>query len=255
VVGLGVAILFQRYGTAALAARRQADDYIARHAGLGMREMVSRWLTTVRGKMNESLDEDGLAFHLELPDGQRVDVYIRDAQGAALSDTSGLMGRRREIVELMNYYLDQLPQEAVKDMRRAQGPSEVSIDTATTEVLTALAASIVGPEKAADVVRALEDRRDRQTEGRALSTELISRALSEAQVEPEQIAEFNALLTAQPTLWFATVELWSGSKLLDRAGGLIEINATRNDPFNQNGPFLTWDALPLEEAESVHSGR
>ncbi|GEM_PF-1909631 len=248
-VGIGLGVLFQRHGVASLAARRQADNYIERHAGLGMREMVSRWMTTVRGRLKDSLEEDGFAFNLELPDGGRIDVSFRDAQGTALSDSSMLTGRRQEIVVLMNHYLSVLPEELRQLATRRHGPSEISIDAASPEVLLALAQSIVGPDKADDVVQSLRQRRDDQTAGRSLSSEQVSRGLSEARVEPEQIAEFQAMLVMQPSLWFVTAEFKTSSgRLIDRAGGLMLVNPSGSNPYNQNGPFLTWEALPLEEA-------
>lgn len=256
VVGLGVAVLFQRHGVAALAARRQADDYIHRHAGLGMRELISRWLTTVRGKLQESLDSDGFAFSLALPDGGRVDVTIEDAQGTILSRTDDLTGRRREIVELMNYTLKPLAPELREQLTRQHGPSEISIESARPEVLLALASAIAGPDAADDVMRSLTQRRDDQAPGRTLTMDQIARALSEARMEPPQIAEFQAMLTTTPTLWLAIAEVkGSGGRVLERAGGLIEINSERIDPFNQNGPFLTWDLMPLEEAEESPNRR
>lgn len=290
VVGLGIAILFQRHGVASLAARRQADDYIARHAGLGMRELISRWLSTVRGKVADSIEGDGFAFTLEFSDGQRIDVYMRDAQGTSLADTSALTGRRREIVELMKFYLEQTPLEDQQHLLRRHGPSEICIASAPPEVLLALAQAIVGPERAEDVAEALSERRDERFDRREgtdsgsniaaesaaaeaieratggaspgggangrggmnshglASVDQVLRVLSEENVDPGKIAEFRAMLVAAPTLWFVTAELKGvGGKVVDRAGGLIELEAGRTDPFNQNGPFLTWETLPLDE--------
>lgn len=272
VVGLGIAMLFQRHGVAALAARRQADDYIARHAGLGMRELISRWISTVRGKLAESLDEGGFAFSLEFTDGQRIDVYLRDAQGTALAETSGLTGRRREIVELMKFLLEQGPQDEQNPLLRRHGPSEISLASAKPEVLRALAVAIVGPEKATKVAEAiarrLEDRANEDPSSRrstggmnprpdaTLPVEQILRVVREEGVEPNQVAEFQAMLVATPTLWFVTAEVrGAGGRVVDRAGGLIEIDPARNDPFNQNGPFLTWETLPLDEGLEAGVGR
>jgi hypothetical protein len=289
IVSLAVAILMQRNSIGYLAARRQADGYIDHHAGLGMREMVSRWLTTVRGRLNESLEDDGFAFSLELPGGDRVDVFLDDAQGAALARTDMLTGRRREIVEMMNAYLDLMESEGVLDeaqrtaldkglknkdsfamrqrthgkagepieelpMRRMYGPSEVSIKSASREVLEALASAITEPKKAIKVADALVQRREDQTGTRELAVDEVTRTLRELGIEDEEMHEISSMLVYAPTLFRVTAEVrGSGGQLLEKAVGLMEVQEGRNDPFNQNGPFLTWEAVPIEEDE--FSGR
>jgi hypothetical protein len=264
-----------------LAARRQADSYIDNHAGLGMRELVSRWLSTVRGRLRESLEDDGFAFSLELPGGDRVDVFFDDAQGSVLSRTDMLTGRRREIVEMMNVYLDLAEQsdqplsnenpgqglgpresfevrqrahgragEPIETMglRRKWGPSEISIRTAPIEVLEALASAVTDPKKAAKIAEALVKRRDDQATTRELAVDEVTRTLRELDVSPEAMREIGAMLVYTPTLYRVTAEQRSASgDLVAKAVGLLEVTDTRNDPFNQNGPFLTWETVPLED--------
>jgi hypothetical protein len=91
---------------------------------------------------------------------------------------------------------------------------------------------------------------------RALAVDQILRGLSELQIPPTKISELQAMLVGTPTLWFVTAELkGAGGRVLDRAGGLIEVNTAKSDPFNQNGPFLTWETLPLDEGSLTSSGR
>jgi hypothetical protein len=282
IVSLAVAVLMQRNSVGYLAARRQADGYIDHHAGLGMREMVSRWLTTVRGRLKESIEDDGFAFSLDLPGGDRVDVFLDDAQGAALSRTDALSGRRREIVEMMNAYLDVYEQSAaaqtdnrpeekglgkrdsfttrqrqhgvagepveVLPNRRKYGPSEVSIKTAPREVLEALASAVTDPKKAAKIADALVQRREDQTGTRDMAVDEVTRTLREIDVDDEEMHEISAMLVYSPSLYRVTAEVrGSGGKLLEKAVGLMQVQEGNNDPFNQNGPFLSWEAVPLED--------
>lgn len=303
VVSLGVAVLMQRNSTGYLAARRQADGYIRHHAGAGMREMVNRWLTTVRGRLKESIESTGLAFSLDLPDGARIMVYFDDAQGSVLARPDAYTGRRREILEAMNAYLDLLerqqqalavqtraapagpgqpippatpqpflsatnnPGEVGVPLRRQYGPSTISVKTAPREVIEALASAICDPKQVVKIADIVVKRRDDLEESRGGATreagtsgavgatgtrdptvDEVTRVLREAGADNEQIHEFSSMLVYSPTLYRVTAMLRDSSgRLLDKAGGLIELNEGRNDPFNQNGPFLTWDLMPLEE--------
>jgi hypothetical protein len=40
-----------------------------------------------------------------------------------------------------------------------------------------------------------------------------------------------------------------GGRLVEKAVGLMEVKEGQQDPFNQNGPFLTWETVPVEEDE------
>jgi len=58
------------------------------------------------------------------------------------------------------------------------------------------------------------------------------------------------MLVYVPTLYRVTAEVKSSSgRVLEKARGLMEVNEGRNDPFNQNGPFLTWESVPLEDEQ------
>lgn len=307
IVSLAVAVLMQRNGVAFLAARRQADGYINHHAGLGMREMVSRWLTTVRGRLKESIEDDGFVFSLELPEGTRVDVFMDDAQGTALARADAFTGRRREIVEMMNAYLD-LVEESTQlaasstqpasragshaakssrhannakesragrvhttglagssssqptpdgaDLRRMYGPSEISIKTAPREVLEALASAVTDPKRAKDVADALIRKRDDQTGTRDLPVDEVTRILREIGLDDDELHEINAMIVYTPTLYRVTAEIkGSGGRLIEKARGLMIVDEGHNDPFNQNGPFLTWETVPLEDEPAGQEGR
>jgi DNA-binding transcriptional ArsR family regulator len=304
VVSLGVGMLMQRSGAGYLAARRQADGYMQHHAGAGMREMVNRWLTTVRGRLKESIEEDGFAFSLDLPDGGEILVFLDDAQGSVLARPDAYTGRRREILESMNAYLDLLelqqqglaarsaaagapgvpvapqpfvsastrPGEIPIELRRQYGPSEISLRTAPREVIEALASAICDPREVTRIADTIVSKRDdlaqnfgrpsggrRSAAGEAAggggvrepTVDEVTRVLREMGVTDEQIKEFSSMLVYSPKLYRVTAELRdSGGRLLDKAGGLIELTEGRNDPFNQNGPFLTWENLPLEETRA-----
>lgn len=273
VVSLAVGVLMQRNGAGYLAARRQADGYIKSHAGLGIREMVSRWLTSVRGRLADSLESDGFAFSLELPGDQHIDVYMDDAQGSALARADAHTGRRREIIEMMNAYLDLLeygptatagpgqkpvPQprpvaEGELPLRRMYGPSEISLKTAPREVLEALAAAVADPKKTQIIADTILRNRDGESGdgSRVQSVDEVTRALREVGVDNEAIREITAMLVTTPKLYMVTAELrGANDRLLDKARGLLEVNEGNNDPFNMNGPFLTWETVALDDTST-----
>lgn len=274
VVSLAVAVLMQRNGTGYLAARRQADSYIKAHAGLGIREMVSRWLTQVRGRLSDSLESDGFAFTLVLPGGDHIDVYLDDAQGSALARSDALTGRRREIIEMMNAYLDLLeygpigaapgqrpPPRAQTGgagdlpLRRMYGPSEISLKTAPREVLEALAAAVADPKQTVAIADTIIRKREGHDGTRVQEVDEITRSLREVGVDDEAIREIGLMLVATPKLYKVTAELrGSGDRLLDKAEGLLEVNEGNNDPFNMNGPFLTWESVELEDHSPERGG-
>ena len=179
-----------------------------------------------------------------------MDVYFRDAQGAALSDTAALAGRRREILEDMKFLIDQHlsqipPEQRPDDLYRPVGPPELSLDTASEIAIRALCFAVVDdPSKAQRAAKALLDRR---LAGKSQPGD-IPNALKDLDLREREKKEIGAMLVATPSLYECTVETRDlGNALLDRSAGLYVINESRNDTFKQGG-FLTWDQLPLTEA-------
>lgn len=246
--GLTIGLLMDRHGTSYRAMARQVSNYKNHHRAAGIQECVLRWLDTARGKLEQSLDQDGLAFTLEVQGRGTIQVYFQDAQGALLSDTSQLVGRRREIIEDAKFLLDQLPPEGqVEGLFRPVGPAEISLATAPAVVIQALCIAVTGDQKkglfaATAILQRRGNVDERKPEGSAVQTALASTSLSE-----EEKRELASMLITTPKLYEVTaVTASSGGKVLDRSAGLYQVDDARNETFKQGGSFLTWDELPLD---------
>lgn len=267
---LAVVVLLERQSTATLTVRRQIDAYHSHHISFGMREMVSKWLRQFRGSVEDNLDSDGRAFSLQLPGGNTVSVYIEDAQGLALSDPSQFVGRRREILEFMSGYIQTRSHpEDVDKLLRPVGPDMICVTTAPREVLVALASAVVAEDEVPAVVQALESiagGRDSTNGGgttlgsdpagvggaSGASSTRIARngtnaAIADLSISDGAKRELIAMTTTRPTLYRVVCVEEDSRGPLWRAGGFMEIDtSSTSDVFDQGGPFLTWEQLPLE---------
>lgn len=267
---LAVVVLLERQSTATLTVRRQVDAYHSHHISFGMREMVSKWLRQFRGAVEDNLDSNGRAFSLQLPGGNTVSVYIEDAQGLALSDPTQFVGRRREIVEFMSGYIQTRSRpEDVDKLLRPVGPEKICVTTAPRDVLVALASAIVSEGEVPVVVQALESiasgRDNTNGGGTTLGTDpagvdgasgasstRIARngtnaALADLNISEDAKRELIQMTTTRPVLYRVVCVEEDSRGPLWRAGGFMEIDSTSSsDVFDQGGPFLTWEQLPLE---------
>lgn len=243
--GLAVVVLLDRHSGSHRAVARQVSNYINHHRAAGIMECILRWLDTARGHIEQSLDDGGLAFSMVHPRDGRIDVYLHDAQGAALTDASALSGRKREIAEDLKTILDALPESLrVEGMTRPAGPAEISINGAPPIVIQALCAAIIAkPEKAVAAANALIRARTDQK----LTPADLHTALTQADLDPADLRELQAMLVISPKLYMCTAETKDSSgHLIDRSQGLYEIDDTRADTLKQSGAFLTWEQIPLE---------
>ena len=257
--GLTVGLLMERHGISFRAVARHVENYKSHHRSSGIKECILRWLDTARGRVDQSLDENGLAFSMEVSGEGRLDVYLRDAQGGCLSDPAALSGRRREIVEDMKFLLESVPAaNRPEGCLRPVGPAEISIDSAPELVIRALCRAVIPePERADQAAAAIFDRRatTRSQGGPAsgavgglggVGTGNIADALRDLPINERQRREIASMLVAQPTLYECVVETRdTGNKLLNKSTGLYKLDDSRSDTFKQGG-FLTWDALPVE---------
>lgn len=166
VVALGVVILLERHGVTQLATARQIRGYSAYHQSAGLREVFNRWMPTVRGRVLESLEEDGRAFRLNMPKSGYIDVYMADGQGTVLSDTETLSGRQREILEDWIAILKSPPGELAQRLPpettrlfRAVGPPQISVKSADPAVIEALCMAVLAdPSSARQAANAIVNR-------------------------------------------------------------------------------------------------
>lgn len=242
--GLTVAILMERHGTSYRAVARQVGNYKNHHRSAGIRECILRWLDTSRGRLEQSIDTDGHAFTMIVPGRGEIRVYFQDAQGALLTDTSQVIGLKREILDDARFLLSQIQEENLPEgVFRPAGPPEISVSSAPAIVIQALCIAITGEERsgivAANAILA------RRSAGRA-EAGTIQNFLADVQLSEEQERDLASLLVVQPKLYEVLAEtVDSSGKLLDRSAGLYLVDEARNDTFKQGG-FLTWDELPLQ---------
>ncbi len=278
VSGLVAAVLLERHSITSLAMARQINGYRQYHQSAGLRELVNRWMQSSRGRLQDSIMADGLAFRLRMPRSGTIEVYFFDAQGMALSDYSGLGGRRREIVQDTAALLTNPPPDLAGvvaadpgPLTRAHGPASISIRSAPPAVLEALCLAVTANTKtarqaaaaiedyAAELLRAEENERGGAagaggTGGAggvggatgALASGGVGRVLMDEGLEADDIREIESMLVTRNTLWQVVAEVRDDAgRLIDRSGGLFEASE-RIDTFNQNAGFLSWDSLPLE---------
>ncbi|MBY0312949.1 MAG: hypothetical protein K2W85_12835 [Phycisphaerales bacterium] len=247
--GLSVGLLMDRHGTSYRAMARQVGNYKNHHRAAGIQECVLRWLDTARGKLETSLDNDGLAFTLEVRGRGEIRVYFRDAQGALLTETTQLVGRKREIIEDAKFLLDQLPPEGrIDGLFRPVGPAEVSLASAPAVVIQALCIAVTGDQSkgmfaATAILQRRGDGDGRRPEGSSIQT-----ALAQAPLSDDERRELASIFITTPKLYEVTaVTVNSTGRILDRSAGLYLVDESRNETFKQGGSFLTWDELPVDQ--------
>lgn len=244
VAGLTVATLMERHGTSYRAIARQVSNYKNHHRAAGIKECILRWLSTSRGRLDTSIAEDGHAFTMIVPGRGEIRVYFRDAQGALLSDTSQLVGIKRQFLDDANYLLAQIPPESRPDgLFRPAGPPEISVSGAPAIVIQALCIAVTGDERAGVV--AANAILSRRSQGKFEGANIQS-VLAEVSLDEQQKRDLASLLVVQPKLYEVLAEtVDSSGRVLDRSSGLYLVDDARSDTFVQGG-FLTWDELPLQ---------
>jgi hypothetical protein len=252
--GLTVGLLMERHGISYRAIARNIGNYKNHHRAAGIKECVLRWLSTARGRVDQVLDDDGLAFRLDVRDEGVIEVFFEDAQGSIVSDTTSLTGRRREIVEDMKFLLDQVPpDQRPDDLYRPVGPAELSFNMAPDMAIRALCLSVISvPDKALDAAEAIVRRRE---SGKAAPGD-IAGILRELPIQERERREIASMLVSSPSLYKVRADTRDTSGyLLDRSVGLYKVDDTKSDTFAQGGAFLTWDSLTLEDRDRLPSAR
>lgn len=249
---LALVLLLERRAVSQRIMARQIAGYTGHHRSAGIREMINRWLTTTRNRVGDALDNGGQAFRLELPGGEMVVVSFADGQGAALIDETNAVGSRRDIIRSMREYLDGLPLELTTYATRSVGPAEISLMAAPAIVIEALVVATVEPQRVPRAVEAILARRN----AGVLERQQLPDALRDVGLTEDEQAELLDMLVEAPTLWMVQADVLDQDGFLtSRSIGLMEWTVeSRSDPFNQSGPFLTWDEIPLDQVEAESPG-
>lgn len=211
---LAVAIALQRASVQRLMVQRQVTEYRRHHDMLGAQAVIRYWLSQFKGR-NDALSSlarsEGAAHEFEMPGGVRIQVYIRDGQGLAKADLSGINAPKKEWFEWVLY---RLPTESPGLVRRI-GPAEISVNSAPKPVLAALVDD--GDDFADAVVAARADR--------PLDAERLRQILDQTVASQESIAEAQRLVTFTPTLW--TIEVLATDRVNPddqrRFAGVVEM--------------------------------
>lgn len=270
VAALAGTLLLELQSGSSLAVNRQAKVYEDHHLSAGMRELISQWLLTGGGEIAERLEDDGLAFELELPQGKRIRVYLEDAQGTVLRELSSVGGAPARLLDRVIDHLEltgaaapPLPPPPVStpgapsafddpyavdpylqapEVFRNVGPVQVSVNAASETVLEAIATACGNPDAARTLMR---DIRSKARPGsRITSEDLASMISSLRNLHQSHAQELRSILTAQPTLWRMTVETRYGNlstARVERSAAMIEVST----PGQNLGPIgvvvLSWE--------------
>lgn len=244
VASLALVVLLERRAVSQRIAARQIAQYSGHHRAAGIKEMINRWLSTTRNRVGESISAGGHAFSMELPSGEVIEVSFSDGQGAAMIDDSAVSGDRRDLIRAMRDHLESLPPILTDGVTRSVGPAEISLQVAPAIVIEALVVATVEPQR---VPRAVEAILTRRSAG-LLHRDRLPEALTDAGLNEDERDELLSMLVEAPTLWRVQADVVDRSgRIVSRSVGLMEWSIeSRSDAFNQSGPFLTWEEVPVD---------
>jgi len=258
VVSMGVGLAMTRFTAQARTVARQTEKYRQHHLGRGLQEAVGAWLRQQNGReLHEALDpETGHAMDIVLADGSEVAVFLRDAQGAALSNLTGL--GEREIEEgglLLRNLAAATSENQYLRQTRPFGPFRVSIESAPDAVLEA-AARVVAGNLADRLLVELHALRD-QIE--PISRTELTRAATSAGLDSEQRAGMFRIFATDVELWAVIIEVRAGrgarsGRLMSTYGGVTRIrtsNRSRGGNPMELGAFITWRELEMDASQRV----
>ena len=256
VVSMGIGVAMTRYSAQAKTVAREVGKYREHHLGRGLQEAIGAWLRQQNGRdLREVLEPDtGHAMDILLADGSQVTVYLRDAQGAALSN---LTGQGQVQVEEGGMILRNLAantrEEEYLRFTRPFGPFTISIESAPDRVLDA-AARVVAGSLADRFLTELQSLRDRPE---PITRTELTRIATESGLSSEQRAAVFRIFATDIELWAVVIEVRSGrgtskGHVISRYGGITRIRVNnRNTSGNpmELGAFITWRELKLNGRE------
>lgn len=250
VVSLGVGVAMTRYSAQTKTVARQVAKYQEHHLGRGLQEAIGAWLRQQNGRdLHEVLEEDtGHAMEIILADGSQVSVYLRDAQGALLSNLTGLNDVQVEEggLILRNLAANSTEPEYLR-LTRPFGPFAISVDSASPRVLDA-AARVVAGSLADQFLAELDSARD---SGEPINRTALTRVATSAGLSSEQRAAMFRVFATDVELWAVIIEVRAGSglsrgRVISQYGGITRIRVnSRNSSGNpmELGAFVTWREL------------
>lgn len=239
-----LAIMMERQSAVRLAVARQVDGYRQHHTQAGLRQLLSAWsqLYVYNDERRQAKGVIGVDIILDSGatggGGGKVELRLYDAQGpirrrtvdldpdvndvltaaaqALAGSSSSRAGSRGGQRGTSASAMDGLP--TGDDLFRDRGPGQVSLDSASPEVLAAIATAVdpsaSGKAFADAVVQFRADKRIAPADVRNLT---LSTGLPE-----EKLRLLEQCLVAEPSLWMAIATLTTPSgEVLERQGGLV----------------------------------
>jgi type II secretory pathway component PulK len=197
VCGILVGASLQRASVSSMLATKQAEGYRKHHEMLGIRDYGRSWLQKPEHKPDQlaAYAESGEVAHRFVLDSNVVIlISVRDGQGTVLRSLANVTNAetRRWLVEV----LSRVPLERT-DLTRRSGPPQISLHSASDEVLDAVAGF---DDK---VSAGLREARDK---GASNPTEL-QQALQRRNVEDMVAHAVSQYVTFEPSLWRLNVEV------------------------------------------------
>lgn len=157
-----VTAMLGRQSTQALAVARQTEAVRDWHFSRGVQEIVNAWVRShATFSTRDLLGADGKAFDLVTDDGTTLSLYMVDAQDTLLTDTTGLTGD--EVLDLraaLDNLAHNVSQAELLRLTRKVGPPQVSLWSASPEVLAAVCRQAVGFQAGDACQRALLELRE-----------------------------------------------------------------------------------------------
>lgn len=251
VATLAGTLLLELQTNSTSAVNRQTKVYEDHHLAAGMRELIDQWLLTGGTDIAQRLEDDGLAFTLDLPRGQTIRVYLEDAQGTLLRDLSNVSG---PAARLLDRAVEQLELAAAPAygpsgepldrpaLFRTLGPPQVSVNAASEQVLEAIAAASDNPAGARSLMRHIRAKAGQETP--LTQEELTSLFANVANLSDAESRQLSSVLTAQPVLWRMVIETRHGSlstARVERSAALIQIPPSGQGIVGNGVIILTWE--------------
>ncbi len=254
-VGVVTSLMFERQASQRRLIERQLWWYQEHHARFGVQEVVDAWMTQIPSslRVEDALGENGHAADLILPDGTVAVLFLQEAQGSLLTDLTALNASEQELCQRL---LDQLAlvEEGTPrpQNRRAVGPAQVSVNSASLDVLRAVCRAVLDESRGEMLAREIDAERAKR--GIIDSPNTLGEAMSRVQVSPEERAAVLRALTTRASLYYLVVELQRSrdAARLARYGGYIPMSDRRrtgqadDQIWGRRTAFLTWDDLGVE---------
>jgi len=266
VAGLTLTVVLQRQDAASKSAARRLQAYQRFHEQRGFQEIVELWLFShAQSGVADRLDDDGLAFELELADRGRVRVTMAPAQGAVRRDPQGLTRTARHRAEgVLERLTEVLGDEAAwlrsdasgRPYTRAAGPVAIDAATAPRACLVAAAAyALRSTRRAESYADAVEEARLDEI----VTPEELDDAAQAADADQTERVLLDRVVTARPRLWWCEMrmtgtEIGRPNAVTARFGGHLLVDGDGTDDENEEaspqgrGSFLSWEVLDPDGA-------